>query len=163
PGGSWEGALIVPPRARSLLVRASTLFALTLSILVGLGVAIAAKMAGYFNPPPGPAAPVAEAPKKFKEVTVLAAGRNLFAGDVMLTSNVDGAGVGSSTRTACIVPRVRVIAKRNTLWPVFAPLADDKPVAYTLEVNPYRAALMEYARGKGQIILSPLPATDQRK
>src|SRR5437868_2804146 len=69
-----------PPRARSLLMRASTLFALTLSVLVGLGVAIAAKMAGFFTPPP---APVVEAPKKAKEITVLAAGRNIFAGDLI--------------------------------------------------------------------------------
>src|SRR6266481_567216 len=66
-------------------MRASTLFVLTLCVLVGLGVAIAAKMAGYFNPPP---AAVVEAPKKAKEVMVLAANRNLFGGDLIDTTMV---------------------------------------------------------------------------
>lgn len=237
-------------------MRASTLFALTLAVLAGLGVAIVAKMTGVFNPPQA----AAEAPKpKPREVQVLAANRNIFAGDlvdptfvktrtlrpeeldhydknkdaylpaspaavylriakenitaeqpitkdmlkemakpepldtrivpsmravnvslmkdqaaggliqvgdwvdVMLTSTVEAPGIPPSTRTACIAPRVRVIAKRNTLWPVFAPLPEDKPVHYTLEVNPYRAAIMEFTRGKGQITLAPLPATEQRK
>jgi Flp pilus assembly protein CpaB len=237
-------------------MRASTLFVLTLCVLVGLGVAIAAKMAGYFNPPP---APVVEVPKKAKEVMVLAANRNLFGGDlidvtmvyvrplraeeadhyqahkddypaptpasiylrvasknilgdqpilkehmkemvkpdsldarlvpqmrainvamskeqaaggliqvgdwvdVLLTSTVEIGKDSSATRTACIVPRVRVIAKRNSLWPVFAPLPDDKPVHFTLEVNPYRAALVEFTRNKGMLVLAPLPGSEQRK
>lgn len=237
-------------------MRASTLFVLTLCVLVGLGVAIAAKMAGYFNPP---TSPVVEAPKKAKEIMVLAANRNLFGGDlidtsmvhvrplrpeetdhyvthkdeylpatpaaiylrvasknitgdqpilkdhlkemakpdsldarlvpqmrainvamakdqaaggliqvgdwvdVLLTSTVETGKDSSTTRTACIAPRVRVVAKRNSLWPVFAPLPDDKPVHFTLEVNPYRAALLEFSRSKGMLVLSPLPATEQRK
>src|SRR5205823_8294730 len=55
--------------------------------------------------------------------------------DVLLTSTVETGKDSSTTRTACIAPRVRVIAKRNSLWPVFAPLPDDKPVHFTLEVN----------------------------
>ena len=237
-------------------MRASTLFILTLCVLVGLGVAIAAKMAGYFNPPP---AAVVEGAKKAKEVMVLAAARNIFGGDmidpatvrvralrleemdhyqthkdeylpptvqtvylrianknivadqpilkdhlkdmakpdsldarlvpqmrainvamskdqaaggliqvgdwvdVLLTSTIETAKDSTTTRTACIAPRVRVIAKRNSLWPVFAPLPDDKPVHFTLEVNPYRAALVEFTRNKGMLVLSPLPATEQRK
>src|SRR4051812_19370075 len=64
-------------------MRASTLFALTVAVLLGLGVAVAVKMSGYFAKPP-------EAPAVAKvDVPVLVAGRNLFAGDV-----IDPTGVG---------------------------------------------------------------------
>src|SRR5436190_18865095 len=65
-------------------MRASTLFALTVAVLVGLGVAIAARMSGYFNPPQKPPEPVA----KKQEVMVLTAGRNMFAGDLIDASTV---------------------------------------------------------------------------
>src|SRR5262249_61912271 len=65
--------------------------------------------------------------------------------DVVLTSSVESDGA-ASTRTATIAHNVRVIAKRNVLWPVFAPLTDDKPVHFTVEANPYRAALIEFAK-----------------
>jgi Flp pilus assembly protein CpaB len=232
-------------------MRASTIFALTVAILLGLGVAVVAKLTGYFTRQD----PVAE---KKAEVQILVASRNLFAGDlidtngvrvrsltagefehyqkykdqylpavvsaaflrvpiknieadrpilradleemakpkplhtrllpdmrainlsltkdqsagglvqvgewvdVLLTSRVDGHGT-TTTRTANLIPRVRVIAKRNTLWPVFAPLPDKKPVEFTLEVNAYRAALLEFARTKGDISLALLPANEQKK
>jgi len=232
-------------------MRASTIFALTLAILLGLGVAVAAKLTGYFTTP-------SVAVEKRVDVQVLVASRNLFAGDlidtngvrirnlqanelehyqkykdqylpavvsaaflrvpnknieadkiilrgdleemakpkalntrllpdmravnlsltkdqsaggliqvgewvdVMFTSKVDGPG-GSLTKTANLVPRVRVIAKRNTLWPVFAPLPDKKPVEFTLEVNAYRQALVEFARTKGDISLALLPSNEQKK
>src|SRR5438874_3691105 len=63
-------------------MRASTLFALTVAVLIGLGVAITAKLAGYFNTPP------VELPPKKQDVMILAAARNLFAGDL-----IDAAGV----------------------------------------------------------------------
>jgi Flp pilus assembly protein CpaB len=236
-------------------MRASTLFALTVAVLVGLGVAVAARMSGYFSPPQKAAPePVAKKP----EILVLVASRNLFAGDlvnssdvrvrplkteeaehyqqykeqyvppvlaatslrvtsknieadqpilrgslkdmvkpealnarmlprmratslslskersaggliqigewvdVLFTTKIERPGF-STVRTACVVPHVRVIAKRNTLWPVFAPLPDDKPVQYTLELNPYRAALLDYCLNKGQLTLAPLPASEQKK
>jgi Flp pilus assembly protein CpaB len=83
--------------------------------------------------------------------------------DIMLTSKISGPGGAILTKTANLVPRVRVIAKRNTLWPVFAPLPDKKPVEFTLEVNAYRAALIEFARTKGDITLALLPANEQKK
>ena len=80
--------------------------------------------------------------------------------DVMLTSNVtDGEG-HMSTRTAAIAKGLRVIAKRNILWPIFAPLPEDKPVQFTLEANPYQAALIEFAKGKGQLSLIAIPASE---
>jgi Flp pilus assembly protein CpaB len=234
-------------------MRASTLFGLTVAVLIGLGVAIAAKMGGFFSPPPPP-----EPPAKKAEVMILAAARNLFAGDmidttgvrvralkpeeyahyqahrdqylpplpaaaalritrrniyadepmlkevlqemtrpealhsrllpqmravnlsltrersaggliqtgdwvdVSLTSKIDNGQGSTSTRTACIVPKARVIAKRNSLWPIFAPLPEDKPVSFTLEVNPYRAALLEFSRTKGVLTMAPLPVNEKR-
>jgi Flp pilus assembly protein CpaB len=235
-------------------MRASTLFALTVAILIGLGVAIAAKLGGYFSPPAAEAPP----PKK-QEIMILAAAHNLFAGDlidvsgvhvralkpeemahyqshreqylpplpsaaalritrrniyadepmlkeclqemarpealhsrllpqmravnlsltkehsaggliqvgdwvdVFLTSKIDNSHGATSTRTACIIPKVRIIAKRNSLWPIFAPLPDDKPVNFTLEMNPYRAALLEFSRAKGMLSMAPLPAEEKHK
>ena len=234
-------------------MRASTFFALTIAVLIGLGVAVAARVSGFFTP----TKTVEPVPKK-QEILVLAAGRNLFADDlidsnsvrvralkpeemeayqnskdnflpplpaavylriaarnieadqlilrsslkdmvkpealnvrllpqmravslsltkersaggliqvgewvdVVLTTQIDNQQGHKTVRTACIVPRVRVIAKRNTLWPVFAPMPEDKPVQFTLELNPYRAALLDYCLAKGQLTLAPLPATDQK-
>ena len=236
-------------------MRASTLFALTLAVLVGLGVAIAAKLSGFFSPP----APAPTPAVKKAEVMVLAAARNLFAGDmldpngvrvralradeladyqknkdnylppvpnaaflriarqnieadrpilksclkelakpeplsqrllpqmravnlvlakdrsaggmisvgdwvdVFVTCNVEGRNGATSTRTACLVAHVRVVAKRNTLWPVYAPLPETKPVQYTLEVNPYRAALIDFISSRGQFLLSPLPLSEAKR
>lgn len=235
-------------------MRASTLFALTLAVLAGLGTAAAIKVSGVFNKPPEPQ-PAAKRP----DVPVLVAARNIFAGDlidttwvttrplrpeeleqyeknkdqylpslpaatylrvaaknieadrpirremlqdmakpeslshrllpqmravnvavlkdhagggliqpgewvdVLLTSQVDsGEHTPISTHTACIAHRLRVIAKRNGLWPVFAPLPEDKPVTFTLEANPYRAALIEYAKSKGQLSLVAVSAAEQK-
>jgi Flp pilus assembly protein CpaB len=232
-------------------MRASTIFALSVAILLGLGVAVAAKLTGYFTQP-------TVAAEKKADIQVLVAARNLFAGDVidpngtrvrsltagelehyqkykdqylpavasaaflrvpnknieadrpilrgdleemvkpkplntrllpdmraanlsltkdqsaggliqvgewvdvLLTSRIDGPG-GHSTRTANLIPRVRVIAKRNSLWSVFAPLPERKPVEFTLEVNAYRAELLEFARTKGDLSLALLPASEQKK
>ncbi len=235
-------------------MRASTLFALTLAILVGLGVAIAGKRLGLFKGPPAP-----EPPAKKADVMALVAARNLFAGDlidtagvkvralrpeeldhyqqhkddyvpavvaatflrvadkniyadqailksslkdmakpeplhtrllprmravnlslskdqsaggliqlgdwvdVLLTCTIDRKDQGPTTRTACAVPHARVVAKRNSLWPIYAPLPEDKPIHYTVEVNPYRAALLEFARTRGQVSLAPIPSFEQQK
>jgi Flp pilus assembly protein CpaB len=235
-------------------MRASTLFALTLAILAGLGVAIAGKRLGLFKGPPPP-----EPPAKRPEVQALVAGRNLFAGDlidtasvkvrplrpeelehydrnkddyvppvvsamflrvadkniyadqpilksslkdlakpeplntrlltrmrainlalpkdqsaggliqvgdwvdVLLTCTIDRKDQGPTTRAACLIPNARVVAKRNSLWPIYAPLPEDKPIHYTLETNPYRAALLEFSRTRGQLSLAPLPSVEQQK
>lgn len=232
-------------------MRASTLFALTAAVLVGLGVAVAAKVGGLFSRP-------TEAARR-PETQVLVAGRNLFAGDtidatgvrvralkegeaeaysknkdhylppvqaaaalrvaktnieadtpitrdmlkemakpqpinerllpdmravnltlskersagglvqvgewveVLLTSQIDGGDSLKTTRTAVVAPKVRVIAKRDSLWPVFAPLPAGKPVDYTLEVNAYQAALIEFSRLRGVLSLTPLPQAEQKK
>lgn len=83
--------------------------------------------------------------------------------DVLLTSNVDAPDGTTSTKTANIASKVRVIAKRNVLWSVFASLKEDKPVQYTVEASPYRVALIEYGKKKGQLSIAPLPLTEQKE
>jgi Flp pilus assembly protein CpaB len=234
-------------------MRASTLFALTVAVLMGLGVAVAVKMSGYFAKAPEPAAAAKV------EVPVLVAGRNIFAGDVIDTSYVgtrnmrpdelkeyeknkdvflppvpaaaamrvatknieadkpirrdmlqelakpdplstrllpgmravnvatnkdhsaggliapgewadvllttavdDGTGAAPTMRTAAVAHKVRVVTKRNGLWNVFAPLPDDKLVTFTLEANPYRAALIEYAKTRGTLSLIAVSSAEQK-
>src|SRR5262245_49237232 len=59
-------------------MRASTVFALTLAILIGLGAVVGARWAGYLGK--------TEPPKR--EVQVLVAARNLFPGDVIESTAV---------------------------------------------------------------------------
>jgi Flp pilus assembly protein CpaB len=81
--------------------------------------------------------------------------------DVLLTTQIQS-GDNTSTKTAGIAHRLRVVAKRNGLWSIVAPLAEDKPVNFTLEANPYRAAVIEYCKTKGTLALVPVSAADQR-
>ncbi len=48
--------------------------------------------------------------------------------------------------------------KRNNLWTQLQNDPDDKPMNFTLQANPYRAALIEYAQTHGQLSLQPAPA-----
>jgi Flp pilus assembly protein CpaB len=81
--------------------------------------------------------------------------------DVHLTSTITN-GDQTTTRTAVVASSVRVIAKRNALWTIFQPLPDNKPVNFTLEANPYRAALIEYAKSKGALSMVPVSAAERR-
>jgi Flp pilus assembly protein CpaB len=89
--------------------------------------------------------------------------------DVALTTAVEGVDLGdgkpaNTTRnaTAIIARSVRVIAKRNSLWPVNTPLGPECPCNYTLETNPYRAALIDFAKDKGTLALLPLGDAEKR-
>ncbi len=232
-------------------MRASTLLVLTIAILIGVGVAVAARVSGIFRRPQAPPPP--------PEVKVLVAGQNIFEGglitsgsvkvrnmtpkelehyrehkdeylpatpsaiylriadahiltdqpilkkhlkpmeipsslnsrllpsmrsvnvsvnkdhssgglirvgewvDVLLTSEITDPEGNTTVKTAPIARRVRVVAKRNTLWPVYAPLDPEKPIPFTIEVNPYRAALVEFAKRHGELTLVPLPQSEQKK
>lgn len=238
-------------------MRASTMFALIVAVLVGLGAAVAAKATGVFNPaepkkePPPimvlaaannifegnmiqaadvrtrPATPqevdqlrrgellppmVTAATKRFAKMSIptdaairkdyledlapptelrarvapglravnLAIPKHHAAGglinvgdwvDVQLMAAIESpavplpggaAAAGGTTAQAAIITRAaRVIAKRNSLWPVNTPLGPDCPVNFTLETNPYRASLIEFSKDKGTIVL--LPVGDQDK
>jgi Flp pilus assembly protein CpaB len=85
--------------------------------------------------------------------------------DVYLTTNV---GLGSKwdqaiTLTAPIARNLRVVAKRDTLWTGLAAIPEDRPVHYTLEANPYRAALIEFAKQVGIFTLVPTDTPQARK
>lgn len=93
------------------------------------------------------------------------AGGMISPGDwvnVLLTTSISDAAGNSTTATALLVRNVRVIAKRNSLWPVQTPLGADCPVNFTLELNPYRAALLNFVKEKGTLTLSPLSDADKR-
>jgi Flp pilus assembly protein CpaB len=83
--------------------------------------------------------------------------------DVYLTTTIsDATGlVGSSTQTALLARQLKIIVKRNNLWTVMLPSSDDRPVEFTLQANPYRAALIEYAKGKGVLTIMGSPTPPQ--
>ena len=232
-------------------MRASTLFAVTIAILLGLAAAITVKVTGYFaNRTEAP-------PARLPEVNVLVAARNIFKGDLIdapwvrlrplradelkdyeqnrdkyvpavmaatslriaaknieadrpilredlepmvkpealstrLLPNMRAVNLsvpkeqsaggmiqvgewvdvlfttqitldsGTTTRTAAIAHRQRIIAKRNSPWPILSHLPDDKAVNFTLEMNPYRAALVEFSKPKGTLTLLPVSAAEQK-
>ncbi|HMP01379.1 MAG TPA: RcpC/CpaB family pilus assembly protein [Gemmatales bacterium] len=93
------------------------------------------------------------------------AGGMINVGDwvnVQLITNVETPEGGMTTASAVIARNVRVVAKRNSLWPVAQPLAFDAPMNFTLETNPYRAALVEFSKQKGQLVLVPISESDRR-
>ena len=81
--------------------------------------------------------------------------------DVLLTTlvAVGPTGQGPEThplmQTTCIARDCRVVMKRNQLLTALA--TNPEVVPYTLEANPYRAALITYADHKGLITLVPRP------
>jgi hypothetical protein len=77
--------------------------------------------------------------------------------DVLLTSAVvpDGSAAEAFTATAAIARNLKVIVKRDNLWTVMQGVPPDKPVTYLLQGNPYRTALLEYAKLKGLLTLVP--------
>jgi len=237
-------------------MRASTLFALTVAILLGLATAVTLKISGVFDqpqavtPPPQPKAP---------DINVLVAGRNLFKGilvdapwvtvrplradelkqyeehkdeylpavpaavylrvaaknieadkpilrsdlepmglqrnlstrllpnmrainvavmkdqsdggliqngewvDVMLTTSISLPNGATETKTAGIAHRLRVIAKRDGLFDVLFPIDPKLPVDFTLEANPYRAALIEFAKTKGTLSLVAVSDAEKKE
>jgi Flp pilus assembly protein CpaB len=78
--------------------------------------------------------------------------------DVLLTTIVfqGGHSEDALTLTAPIARDLKVIVKRNNLWTVMAP-PDDGPVQFTLQANPYRAALINFAQQKGMLTLEVVP------
>ena len=83
--------------------------------------------------------------------------------DVYLTTRISVAGKPESTttETAPIARNLKVIVKRNMLWNVMAAVDPKKPIDYTLEANAYRAALIEYAKIKGELALVPTAAPQE--
>jgi Flp pilus assembly protein CpaB len=90
-----------------------------------------------------------------------AAGGGIWVGDyveVWLTSKLtvgSGKGAQDTLASACLAKPCKVIVKRNNLWPQLIRDPDDKPIHFTLQANPYRAALIEFAAARGEITLKP--------
>lgn len=84
--------------------------------------------------------------------------------DVYLTTTVfEGNRKSGNTSTACVARDLKVIVKRDNLWTVMQPIPADKPVAYTLQANPYRAALIEFTRHVGEIAIVPSPGVSDKE
>ncbi len=94
--------------------------------------------------------------------------------DVLLTSMVHGGGPADCptcatpvafSASAAIARNLKVVVKRDNLWTVMQPVPQDKPVSFILQANPYRAALIEFAKAKGLITLVPsaLPSMGKDK
>jgi len=82
--------------------------------------------------------------------------------DVYLNTEVGRSdGVAGVPHTALLVPHAQVVAKRDTLYSLYAVLPD--PVPFTLATNPYRAALIEYGRTVGTLSLVPVSADDKKR
>lgn len=90
-----------------------------------------------------------------------AAGGGIWMGDyveVWVTSKVSlgsGKGASETLASACLAKPCKVIVKRNNLWPTLVADPDDKPIHFTLQANPYRAALIEFAAQRGELTLKP--------
>ncbi len=77
--------------------------------------------------------------------------------DVMLTSDVSFKGdrLGDGLKTNCIARGCKVIMKRNSIWTSFGSDPDGKLLDFTLQANPYRASLIEFATNRGTLSLMP--------
>jgi Flp pilus assembly protein CpaB len=78
--------------------------------------------------------------------------------DVWLLTEVHTSDGGAKTlRSACLARDCKIIMKRDLLFTVLKTDPDDEPISFTLQANPYRAALIHYAQEKGLITLEPRP------
>jgi Flp pilus assembly protein CpaB len=104
-----------------------------------------------------------EVPKERAAAGLLRIGEHV---DVFLTTKILTDPSVSAPRTAIapIAKNLRIIGKRGATVPFMAPIPEDKPLSFILEANPYRAALIEYAKSKGILTLvassQPAPGPD---
>lgn len=61
-----------------------------------------------------------------------------------------------------LVQSAPVVAKRGTLYPYYTGLPDG-PIGHTLAVNPYRAALLDYAKSVGTVSIVPVSASEKKR
>jgi Flp pilus assembly protein CpaB len=74
--------------------------------------------------------------------------------DVYLTTRISaGKPEHAIIQTAPIARNLKVIVKRNMLFTAMVANDPKKPIDYTLEANPYRAALIEFCKSKGELSL----------
>jgi Flp pilus assembly protein CpaB len=71
---------------------------------------------------------------------------------------------GRTMQTGVLVHHAQVIAKRDTLFTGFAPgAADTTTIQYTLAMNAYRAALLEFGRSVGVLSMSPVSEGEKKQ
>lgn len=122
--------------------------------------------------PPGPADPRRVDPG-YRAVNVAVSKANSVGGtirvgdyvDVWLTTKMaigSGKGAKETVASACIAKECKVVMKRNTIWPVLKADPDGKPINFTLQANPYRAAVIEFADNRGELSLRPVPPPENK-
>lgn len=125
-------------------------------------------MTDMFEDPELPPGPVKRVKDGYRAVNVAitkgkSVGGTLRVGDhvdVWLTTKAtlgSGKEARESIASACIAKGCKIVMKRNTIWPVLQADPDDKPINFTLQANPYRAAVIEYAMNRGDLSLRPAP------
>ena len=80
--------------------------------------------------------------------------------DVLLTATIrqtafskDTAPMAPFTASAIIARRLKIIGKRDSLFQLNIPNPANQPLSYMLEANPYRSALIEFAKTRGYLTL----------
>lgn len=96
----------------------------------------------------------------------LAAGGLIAVGDwvdVLVLTDVSRTDSAARVpQSGVLVQAAPVIAKRSSLFAVFS-AQKDGPIGHMVAVNPYRAALLDYARSVGTISLVPVSAAEKRR
>jgi Flp pilus assembly protein CpaB len=80
--------------------------------------------------------------------------------DVLLTTAITPPNKGKPFAASARIARgLKIVVKRDNLWTVMKADSESKPALFTLQANPYRAALVEYSKLKGLITLVPAAST----
>jgi hypothetical protein len=84
--------------------------------------------------------------------------------DVYLITNVSRTdNPAKELQTTLLAPHAQVVAKRDTLYPLYIAPTPGEPVSFTLATNPYRAALIEYGRTIGLLALVPVSDSEKKR
>jgi Flp pilus assembly protein CpaB len=122
--------------------------------------------------PPGPTDPRRVDPG-YRAINVAVKKENSVGGtirvgeyvDVWLTTRMtvgSGKTAKETVASACIAKECKVVMKRNTIWPLLRADPDNKPINFTVQANPYRAAVIEFADNRGEISLRPVPPPENK-
>lgn len=122
--------------------------------------------------PPGPSDPRRVDPG-YRAINVSVKKDNAVGGTIRVGDHVDvwlttkmsvgsGKGAKETVASACIAKECKVVMKRNTIWPVLKADPDGKPIHFTLQANPYRAAVIEFADQRGELSLRPVPPPENK-
>ena len=83
--------------------------------------------------------------------------------DVYVTTEVSRSdSTLKSPHTGLVVKAAQVVAKRDTLHKIYSGLPSDT-VQFTISANPYRTALIEYARTLGSLSLVPVSGEEKKR